>query len=373
MSDWDFHLPTRVHFGWGRYPEAARLIGETGASRVFVMAGRSFLKHNGGVEALSALLKPAKVTLFDETEENPSIATVDRAAAICAEAGCQAVLAIGGGSVIDAAKAVAMLQRNPGSIADYLRQIRTCSLKGLFTVAVPTTSGTGSEVTPYSVITDSERQAKPAISFPQNFPDHAVVDPRLTVSMPKDIAVSTGLDALTQALEGFWSIRANAISRSMAAKAIVLIHRNLEAACVDKDKAAVEAVAAASNICGIQMAMVGNTAIHPLSYPFTIDHGVRHGLACAMFVPAFLRFNAPVLDGDFSDLLSLLRLPSAEALADELEAMMERLGAPTHIGPLGVTSADFDDIVLRGVGRSTEWNPRKVGREEIVSILEGML
>jgi alcohol dehydrogenase class IV len=372
-TEWNFHLPTRIQFGWGRAAEAPAVIAKTGARRVFVMAGRSYLNGHGGPAALKAWLSPAEVTLFADTEENPSIATVDTAARRCREAGAEAVLAIGGGSVIDAAKAVALLQTNEGSIRDYLDGARKVSKKGQFIVAMPTTSGTGSEVTPYSVITYPEKQAKPAINCPENFPDVAIVDPELTLSMPIEVAVSTGLDALDQAVEGFWSKRANDMSRAMAGKAIVTAWRNLERACVDKDRAAVTAMASASVICGVQMAMVGNTAIHPLSYPITIDHGVRHGLACALFLPAFLRFNAPMLDGDFKDLLGVLGFASAEKFADALEALMARLGAPTRLGQVGVKIEELATIAKRGVGGSTPFNPRDVGEAEIIEICRGMM
>lgn len=373
VNDWNFYLPTRIQFGWGRAAEASAVIAKTGARRVFVMAGKSYLAGHGGPAALTAWLAPAEVTLFVETEENPSIATVDTAARRCREAGAEAVMAIGGGSVIDAAKAAALLQRNEGSVRDYLDGTRKASKKGLFTVALPTTSGTGSEVTPYSVITYPEKQAKPAINCPENFPDVAIVDPELTLSMPTEIAVSTGLDALDQAIEGFWSRRANDMSRSMSGKAIVTAWRNLERACVDKDKAAVTAMSSASVICGVQMAMVGNTAIHPLSYPITLGHGVRHGLACALFLPAFLRFNAPALDGDFKDLLSVLGFASAEKFADALEALMGRLGAPTRLGAVGVTIDELPMIAKRGIGGSTPANPRDVGEAEIIEICRGMM
>ena len=373
VNDWNFHLPTRIQFGWGRAAEAPAVIAKTGARRVFVMAGKSYLAGHGGPAALKAWLAPAEVALFADTEENPSIATVDKATRLCREAGAEAVLAIGGGSVLDAAKVVSLLQRNEGSVRDYLDGTRKVSKKGLFTVAMPTTSGTGSEVTPYSVITNPEKNAKPAINCPENFPDVAIVDPELTLSMPTEVAVSTGLDALDQAIEGFWSKRANDMSRAMSARAIVTAWRNLERACVDKDKAAVTAMASASLVCGVQMAMVGNTAIHPLSYPITLDHGVRHGLACALFLPAFLRFNAPVLDGDFKDLLSVLGFASAEKFADALEALMGRLGAPTRLGAVGVTIDELPMIAKRGIGGSTPANPREVGEAEIIEICRGMM
>jgi alcohol dehydrogenase len=371
--EWNFHLPTRILFGWGRAAEAPAAIARSGARRVFVMAGKSYLAHHGGAAALAAWLAPAEVTLFADTEENPSIATVDKSADLCRAAGAEAVLAIGGGSVLDAAKVVSLLQRNPGSIRDYLDGKRKVTAKGLFTVALPTTSGTGSEVTPFSVITYPEKHAKPAINCPENFPDLAIVDPELTLTMPTEVAVSTGLDALDQAIEGFWSRRATDVSRSMSFRAIVTAWRNLERACVDKDRTAVTAMASASVVCGVQMAMVGNTAIHPLSYPITLDHGLRHGLACALFLPAFLRYNAPSLDDDFRDLLAVLGFASAEKFADALETLMRRLGAPTRLGEVGVKSDDLPAIARRGIGGSTSANPRDVGEADIIEICRGIM
>ena len=124
---------------------------------------------------------------------------------------------------------------------------------------------------------------------------------------------------------------------------------------------------------GIQMAMVGNTAIHPLSYPLTIDHGVRHGFACALFLPEFLRFNAPALHAGFADLFAVLGLKSVADLADDITLKMEKLGAPTRLGPLGVATDDLADIARRGVGRSTEWNPRMVHPDDIIAICQRML
>jgi alcohol dehydrogenase class IV len=373
QSNWDFHLPTRIHFGWNRWPEVNDIAAADGARRVFAMAGRSFLAKLGGALALADSLRPLDVTVFADIEENPSIATVDRAAEACRVSGADIVLAIGGGSVIDAAKAVALLQANEGSIRDYLDQTRKPARRGLPLIAVPTTAGTGSEVTPFAVITNKEKNAKPAIAYPECFPDHAIVDPDLTLSMPKDVAASTGLDALTQAMEGFWSTRATDLTRAMSFRAIVLLYRNLESACLNKDRAAIEKVALGSVIGGAQMAIIGNTALHPLSYPLTLDYGLRHGLACVICLPAFLRFNAPALGPWFDDLATVLGLKDAAHFADDLAAKMERLGAPTRLSALGVDRAALPKIVDNGIGRSTAFNPRPLSREDTLGILERML
>ncbi|WP_165498082.1 iron-containing alcohol dehydrogenase [Siculibacillus lacustris] len=372
-TSWNFHLPTRIHFGWNRLAEVGGLARETGATRVFAMVGRSFLARVGGEAGVVELLAPLAVTIFAEVEENPSIATVDGAAALCRASGAGVIVAIGGGSVLDAAKGVALLQTNDGSIRDYLDQVKKPTRRGLPLIAVPTTAGTGSEVTPFAVITNPEKNTKPAIAFPQSFPDHALVDPELTVGMPREIAVSTGLDAFTQSLEGFWSTRATEMTRAMSFRSIVLLWRHLEAACLDGDRAAIEQVALGSVIGGAQMGIIGNTALHPLSYPLTLGHSLRHGLACVIYAPAFLRFNAPALGPWFDDLAAVLGVSGPEHFADALTAKMERLGAPTRLSQIGVVRAELPEIVRTGVGGSTAANPRPLTPDDILKVLEGML
>ena len=373
-TDWNFHLPTRILFGWNRWREVPALAATLGAQHAFVMVGKSFLAKIGGVSGLEAALKPLAITVFAEIEENPSITTVEKAAALCRRAGAEVMVAIGGGSVLDAAKAVALLQTNEGSIRDYLDGQRKPVRRGPPLIAVPTTAGTGSEVTPYAVITNPEKHAKPSIGFPESFPDFAIVDPELTLSMPKEVAVSSGLDAFTQAMEGFWSLRSTEMTRAMSFRAIVLLYRHLEAACLTQDRTAVEKVALGSVIGGAQMAICGNTALHPLSYPLTLDYGLRHGAACAIYLPAFLRYNAPNLGPWFDDLLAVLGLKNAEHFADDLAAKMERLGAPTRLSALGVPKAAIPNIIAyNGVARAAGFNPRPLSNEDLVSILEGML
>jgi alcohol dehydrogenase class IV len=371
-SHWDFRLPTEIHFGRDRISTLSGIVAGLNGRHVFAMIGRSFLDRVGE-PGLKELLGSVELTIFTDIEENPSINTVDTAANHCRESGADVIVAIGGGSVLDAAKCVALLQTNEGSIRDYLYQVRKPERRGLPLIAVPTTAGTGSEVTPFAVITDPEKNAKPAISYPEAFPDHAIVDPALTISMPVPVAVSTGLDAMTQALEGFWSTRATDMTRSMAFRAIVLIYRNIDAACLDKDRDAIEKVALGSVIGGTQMAMIGNTALHPLSYPLTLDYDLRHGLACAIYVPAFLRYNQSALGPWFDDLLTVLGFRTVEEFAAAFAAKMEKLGAPTRLSKLGVDRDAIPRIVKNGVGRSTAFNPRPLTEETMIEILETML
>jgi alcohol dehydrogenase class IV len=372
MGEFNFYMPTKVNFGWGRISEIGDVVKSLGGSKVFLVTGKSSAKKSGALDKIEQVLKGMGVVLFDRVEENPTIATVDNGAQACKEAGCDVVIGVGGGSPLDAAKAMAMLQKNQGSIREYLDGERTCGYKGLPFISVTTTSGTGSEVTPFAVITHPEKRAKPAIAPPQMFPDVAIVDPELTMTMSPEVTASTGLDALVQAFEGFWSIRANAVTRSLAFQGIVLALRNLEAA-RDKEKQAVINLAKASNLTGIEMSQIGNTAIHPLSYPFTMDHHVPHGFACAVFLPSFIRFNADVTRDLFADLLAVMGLGSVEDLADHVDALMDRLGAPKRLSEWGVNRDRLQEMTTRGVGGSTAWNPKPPTHEDLLSICQNLM
>jgi alcohol dehydrogenase len=373
VQDWSFYMPTRIRFGWGRLSEIRQVVGELKGKKIFLATGDGFPKQSDAFQRVLQLLEGIPVEPFAEVEENPSIETVDRGAERCRAAGCDLVIGLGGGSALDGAKAVAMLQRNPGSIREYLDQERVCQTKGLPVIAIPTTAGTGSEVTPFTVITHKAKRAKPAIAPPQNFPEVALVDPELTMTMPPRVAASTGLDVLCQAVEGFWSTQGNPATRALAIQGIRLAVENLEGACLRREKEAVANMALASHLTGIQMSNIGNTFIHPLSYPVTVDCGVPHGFACAVFLPAAIRFNAPAIGERFADLLRLLNLADIEAFARRVEGLMERLGALTRLRSAGVTEEALPDMVKRGIGRSTAWNPRPMKEEDVLQICRAVL
>ncbi len=373
MNNWGFYVPTRIHFGWGQLEQIKKIVDELGGKKIFLVTGKRSAKESGTLDRLTGYLKDIPIEVFAEVEENPSIETVDRGAAKCKETGCDLVIGLGGGSPLDAAKAIAMLQKNSGSIREYLDQERTCETKGLPMIAITTTSGTGSEVTPFSVITHKEKRAKPAIAPPQIFPDVALVDPQLTMSVSPKVAASTGLDALCQAMEGFWSTQANPVTRALAFQGITLAMRNLESTCKNKDKESVTNMALASHLTGIQMSNIANTAIHPLSYPFTMDYDIPHGFACAIFLPAFIRFNASNIGDLFSDLLRVLELPNVGAFADVVDSLMDNVDAPKRLSEFGVKAKDIPALVKRGIGGSTPRNPRPVSEEDIIRICESIL
>jgi len=372
MEDIRFSFPTEIRFAWGCLDELAGMVAKHGGNRVFLVAGRHVVA-DGTVEKIQQSLHPRQVVIFSEVEENPSIATVDAGARKCRESDCNLVVAIGGGSVLDAAKAMALLQTNEGSIEHYIVAKPEKVAKGLPVITVPTTSGTGSEVTPFSVLTYPAEKAKPAIFYPQMFPVAAIVDPQLTQSMPETVRASTGLDTLCQAVEGYWSKRANPLTRSLSAKGFLIAMRSLEDACLRSDRLSISNMALASLITGMQMSHVGNTAIHSLSYPFTVDHDIPHGFACVIFLPAFLRFNSDAITDLFVDILAPLQLDSVESLATRIEEMMKKVGAPLTLSQYGVSEEQLPSMVRRGITPSTQLNPKALEEEDMVAICRGLL
>ena len=132
-------------------------------------------------------------------------------------------------------------------------------------------------------------------------------------------------------------------------------------------------MALASHLTGIEMSNIGNTSIYPLSYPITLDYGIAHGFACAIFLPAVIRFNAQSIKNRFRDLLRILNLPSAEAFADKVDSLMEKLKAPRRLSEVGVKAEAIPEIAKRGMGRSTAWNPRPMTEEDIIQICKTIL
>lgn len=282
-------MPTEIVFGAGvsnTVDTHCRRLG----SKALVVTGRTSAKTSGALERVLGRLADAVV--FDAVEENPTSAACEEAAAFCRKHGCDHIVAIGGGSPMDAAKAIAVLARNDGICADYYGGDKYPNAP-LPVVAIPTTAGTGSEVTPYAVLVDSVENTKRTIAGQALFPVVALLDPELTVTMPRAVTVNTGLDALSQAMEGMVSLRATPMTDTLAMEAVHLIARWLpRAADHPKDLEARAYMLYASMLSGCVIAQTGTTLVHGMGYYFTVEFGVPHGLANALLLAPVFQYNA---------------------------------------------------------------------------------
>ena len=277
----EFRLPGVIHFGWG----AVEKVGEEAARlgrRALLVTGRTAMKRTGAADRLRTVLSDAGVesVLFDQVESDPSGTTIDRGGKTAREEGCDLVVGLGGGSPMDAARAIAGMAVLDGSIIDYLRG-KPIDRPGLPLINIATTAGTASEITPFSVVLDEERKLKMGLKSPYWFSRVAVTDPELTMTMPPALTAATGLDALTHAIESYISTGATPPSEGLSLRAVALIGANLRSAFADgNNRAAREGMAMGSMVAGMAFANAGLGLVHGLVHPLGARHGVA-GVACA--------------------------------------------------------------------------------------------
>ncbi len=277
-----FFLPTNVIFGKSAIKENGNLIAELGEN-FLVVTGKSSAK-NGSLDDLLNVLKDKKVYIFNETPENPPIEIVDKVVNEYRDKNIDCVIGLGGGSPMDLSKAIAVLLKNLELPAEKLYD-QTSYESALPIVCIPTTSGTGSEVTQYSVLTVNG--TKKGFGNPKcTFPILAFVDPKYTVDLPKDLTISTALDALSHAIEGYISKKSNEFSDLFALKSIEIIAEYLPKVLSDLQNYEYrEKLSLASVYGGITIAQTGTAIGHALGYPLTTYKNIRHGSATAVFLP----------------------------------------------------------------------------------------
>jgi alcohol dehydrogenase len=372
-----FHVPTRVVMAPGCISRLPEVIAGYRPERVLMVTDPG-IEHTGWPERIWRALADREIEAitFDDVEPNPRCSTVDRLAGWGREEGASLVLGIGGGSVLDAAKAAAMLIPNSGSVVDYEGRNRYANDPLPF-IAVPTTCGTGSEVTWVSVLTDEERQAKISVKGETMYPAWALVDSELLRTLPGRLVAWTGADALTHAVEATTCRVANPVSDALAATAVSLLFRFLRRAAADiaGDAEAREAMMRASTLAGLAFGNADVAAVHCLSETLGGRWDIPHGLANAVLLAPVTRFNLPASARKLATLESTLPPGSgtgAEGVLQAIEELVRDLEIPPF-QELGISSEDYPWIAERAVGNgSNASNAREMGVEEYLEVLSGL-
>jgi alcohol dehydrogenase class IV len=374
-----FGIPSFVHFGEGVSNKLGEMASGMGAKKAFVVYDKG-VKAAGIVDGLIASLKDAGVEAleYDGVLPNPPDTQVEEAAAIARSANVDIVVAVGGGSSIDSAKAINILLSNPSPINQY-EGINTVKVPGKPLIAIPTTAGTASEVTAFSIVTDTVRTKKMIIGGQFVGPTIALADPLLTVGMPPKITSSTGMDALTHAIEAYVSKAAMIPTDVIALKAIELISSNIVKA--TKNGSCLEA--RAGMLLGSMMAGFAFTnavlgLVHSIAHPLSAHFHLPHGVANAIGLPYVMEYNALTVPAKFKDIAVAMGIDvtgmsdaaAAQAAVDLVKNLNKELEIPTLKG-CGVTKDMFDrlaeDALVEG---STFFNPRDPSKEDVLAILE---
>jgi phosphonate metabolism-associated iron-containing alcohol dehydrogenase len=333
--------PTRIHFGAGvtdglpaALPAGARVL-------VVSSAGTRARVH----DLLRRLRTRFELVLVEDV---PSEVTLESVAALVERQRtqpCDYVLAIGGGATMDTAKALAIGIRAEEPFAAILREPGRFAEGTLPIVCVPTTSGSGSDVTPYATIWDRAAGCKRSLSHPTLYPKASWIDPRLTLTLPKDVTATSGLDALSHAMEAIWSKNHTPPTDALAATAAHLIVENLPAAVSLGSLAARTEMSRAALAAGLAISRTQTAAAHAGSYPLTLRYRIPHGYACALSLPWLLRWHGRTCPERIEVLTAALGVADAEAAARAVESLIADMGLSTRLRDLGVKDTDLAPLV----------------------------
>ncbi|MBL3593268.1 MAG: iron-containing alcohol dehydrogenase [Synergistaceae bacterium] len=379
--NFNMFLSGRISFGPGVSSQVGLQARKLGASRAVLVTDKT-MEDLGLAEKIADHLTDAGVEtcLFTGVEAEPSVETTDAVAQLARQQDCQLVVGLGGGSSMDVAKAVSILITNEGSAANY-QGLGLVKNPGVPKIMIPTTAGTGSEVTFTAVLIRRSDGVKGGINDDKLFPDYSLLDPELTLSMPPHVTAATGMDALCHALEAYTSRQASPFSDLFAEEALMRIGSWLRVATLNgKDLEARSEMMLAALYGGIALANAGVTACHSLSYPLGGMFGVSHGQANALLIPYVARFNALARPDKFASAAALLgyieeELPQRDAAllcADALDELSDDLGLPRTLKQLkvGITEAHFDEMADKAlaVARPMENNPRVMTKEDCITL-----
>jgi len=374
-----FRIPTRVWFGPGSFDQLTGRLAAAGAKRV-LLATDSGLSRTPWPDRAEKLIRAADsvVVPFSDIESNPRHLTVNRMAETARVAGVDLVVGLGGGSVLDAAKAAAMLLTNSGGCEAYEGRNRFGVRPAPF-IAIPTSCGTGSEVTWVSVITREDEKRKISVKGDGMFPDHALVDPDTLQTLPRNLIAWTGADALTHAVEAFVCTEANPASDALAISACRLLFAYLERAAedVENDTVARESVMYASTIAGMAFGNADVASVHCLSESIGGLTDAPHGLANAVLLVPVLAYQ---LEAAAPALARLHRGTGGDATGDDtrdaeafiarVRALLKRLGVP-RIDALDLRSHDLPRVAeLAAANGSNASSPKAMTASDYLSILE---
>lgn len=342
-------LPRIMHVGKGASLQIADTMKTLQVSRPLIITDKMMVEL-GYVKRIQQSLLEAKIeaSVFSDTIPEPTVNSIDAGVRMVSEGGFDSIIAIGGGSPIDSAKAISIVGKFGGKVSDY-KFPRDVSDSGLPIIAIPTTAGTGSEVTRFTVITDDLKDEKMLCSGLGFMPIAALVDYELTLSLPPRVTADCGLDALTHAIEAYVSQKANAFSDAQALAAMSMIGRNIRQAYDNpKNESVREAMMLGSTLAGVAFSNASVALVHGMSRPIGAFFHVPHGLSNAMLLPAITEFSIPAATARYAACSKAIGVANfsdshqsaCQKLVEELHALNEYLSVPSP-SDFGIDSEEY--------------------------------
>jgi len=381
----EFYAPGKIIFGTGGLSQVGAEAKRLG-SKVLVVLGRSAMRKSGALDCLTHLLKENNLEyiIYENIPSDPTVETVDTGASLARKGNCNLVIALGGGSVLDTGKAISAMVTNEGSVADYQEiegKDRKFKTKPIPFIAIPTTSGTGSEATRNAVITNTKLGLKKSIRDPWLIPELALVDPELTLSLPPHITAICGGDALTQCIESYLGKKSQEITDALALHAIGLIGKSLVKAVKEgKNLEARKDMAMAALLSGLCLSNSGLGAAHALSHPLGVYYKIPHGLSCAVLLPYVMEYNQPVVTKKLAkmaeclgeNISSLSETESAQRAVEKIKEILTAVGIKENLSEWKIKEEDFPQLIKSAKGGSLNNNPRDISDKNLTELLYKM-
>ena len=377
MKDFSFKVPQTIQFGVGCLSKLPQMLEENNSKHVLLVSDRG-LEKLGVVDKVKKIIEASNIecTSYLDVVPNPTIECVNECAELYKSCGATSIVALGGGSPMDVSKSAGVLVTHGGSITDY---------EGLYKVpgpivpiiAIPTTAGTGSEVTASSVITDTSRNYKFSVISYEILPKYALLDPELIMTAPASVAAACGVDALIHALEAYLSVFASPYTDAMAEKAMELIGANLRRFVANRqDVDAASAMMLGSTFAGMSFAWAKLGNVHAMSHPVSAFFHVPHGVANAVLLPTIVEYNALSDNGRYEKIYNYIKedkMPSAnfkpQMLVDEIKKLNKDLGIPASLSEVGVTEDKIEDMAKDAMkAANVKANPRQTNIKDIINL-----
>lgn len=382
LTSFSYHNPTAIEFGWGALARLPDLVKSVGGRRALVVGDPGVAQAGLVNRVVAALGEAIPVTTFTDVESDPDARSVDAGVQLARSRECDVIIGIGGGSAMDVAKVIGVMLTNPGNIRDY-NGMGKIGKPGAPVIAIPTTSGTGSELTIWSVLSDKEKKTKFGVGSILNCARVALLDPELTMSLPPAITAATGIDALTHALESYVNTATQPISEAMSEQSMALIARSLRLAVAQPgNKEARADMLLASTIAAMAFNSTRLGLAHAFAMPLGSRFHIPHGLANAIMLPGVMRFNLPgnvakfariaQIFGERTEGLSLREAAERSVMA--IRQLQADVGITAKLGDFGMTEADLHEVAAESMlSGNVALNPRKPTLDDMKALLRAEL
>ncbi len=382
LTSFSYHNPTAIEFGWGALARLPDLVKSVGGRRALVVGDPGVAQAGLVNRVVAALGEAIPVTTFTDVESDPDARSVDAGVQLARSRECDVIIGIGGGSAMDVAKVIGVMLTNPGNIRDY-NGMGKIGKPGAPVIAIPTTSGTGSELTIWSVLSDKEKKTKFGVGSILNCARVALLDPELTMSLPPAITAATGIDALTHALESYVNTATQPISEAMSEQSMALIARSLRLAVAQPgNKEARADMLLASTIAAMAFNSTRLGLAHAFAMPLGSRFHIPHGLANAIMLPGVMRFNLPgnvakfariaQIFGERTEGLSLREAAERSVMA--IRQLQADVGITAKLGDFGMTEADLHEVAAESMlSGNVAVNPRKPTLDDMKALLRAEL